>query len=51
MESGNKVDRTLLEEDENPPSAGGDRVPSLSREEVWLIQIYVIGPLASAMFF
>ncbi|OJJ75103.1 hypothetical protein ASPBRDRAFT_28065 [Aspergillus brasiliensis CBS 101740] len=39
MESGNKVDRTLLEEDENPPSPGGDRVPSSSREEVWLIPI------------
>lgn len=39
MESGNKVDRTLLEEDENPPSPGGDRVPSSSREEVWLTPI------------
>ncbi|KAI2944106.1 hypothetical protein CBS63078_108 [Aspergillus niger] len=50
MESGNKVDRTLLEEDENPPSAGGDRVPSLSREETTPkpsfphVSIAVVGP-------
>ncbi|OJI87098.1 hypothetical protein ASPTUDRAFT_116096 [Aspergillus tubingensis CBS 134.48] len=50
MESGNKVDRTLLEEDENPPSAGGDRVSSSTREETTPkpsfphVSIAVVGP-------
>ncbi|PWY85359.1 ras GEF [Aspergillus eucalypticola CBS 122712] len=50
MESGNKVGRTLLEEDENPPSAGGDRVPSSTREETTPkpsfphVSIAVVGP-------
>ena len=42
MESGNKVDRTLVEEDENPSSAGGKGVPS-SRDEVWFILPVLLG--------